>query len=289
MKRGTTGHPKTIELAKLLGVARWGAVGILESLWHFTAMYSPRGDIGQHAPDVIATSIGWEGDPDALMKALVDARWVDACDEHGLHVHDWPGHADQAVHRCPAVAGTKAEQKERGFVAPGWSTCYVACKNKLERSRTERVRSRLPEPLPEPVAGAGSMPEPVAAPAALDGDESASAGVVGGVDARPTDTLPAAEAWARVLAAIEARVNRNSFATWFRPSCGDSVLADRRALVVSVPNQEFVDWIRMNYSRAVADSLSAAGLPGWTVRFVVDRAPPLPEATGAFGLAGVKH
>ena len=52
MKRGTIDHPKTLQLASVLKIRLLEAVGLLESLWHWTAKYSPRGNIGQY-PDEI--------------------------------------------------------------------------------------------------------------------------------------------------------------------------------------------------------------------------------------------
>jgi hypothetical protein len=47
MKRGTPEHPKTAHLMAALSIPRPYAVGILELLWHFTARYAPRGDVGR--------------------------------------------------------------------------------------------------------------------------------------------------------------------------------------------------------------------------------------------------
>ncbi len=97
MKRGTTDHPKTLRLAKLLQIERWGAVGILESLWHFTARHAIRGDIGRWSDEDICEAIGWEQEPGKLIDALVEAGWLDRDEVHRLLVHDWHDHADDTV------------------------------------------------------------------------------------------------------------------------------------------------------------------------------------------------
>jgi len=99
VKRGTPEHPKTYTLAAILGVERWGAVGILESLWHFAQKYAPKGDVGRHADDAIARGIGWQGNPATLVSALAQAGWVDRCPCHRVRIHDWPRHADQQTER----------------------------------------------------------------------------------------------------------------------------------------------------------------------------------------------
>jgi len=103
MKRGTPNHPKTLELAAALGLPRWGAVGVLETLWHFAAQYARRGDVGRHTDGAIAEGLGWQGDTGRLMAALVETRWLDRCRCHRLRIHDWPEHADQTVRRTDEV------------------------------------------------------------------------------------------------------------------------------------------------------------------------------------------
>jgi hypothetical protein len=113
LKRGTPNHPKTLALAAALGIPQWGAVGILESVWHFGASYARRGDIGRHADVAIASGIGWQEDGARLVGALVETGWLDACSCHRLRIHDWPVHADRAVAKTQEV------------VRLGWLECYA--------------------------------------------------------------------------------------------------------------------------------------------------------------------
>lgn len=113
MKRGTPSHPKTLDLAAYLRLERWGAVGILEGLFHFVATYARRGDIGRMTDRQIATGVGWEGDPEQLVEGLVSAGWLDACPCHRLRLHDWPEHADQGVSQSILI-------KKQGFIE-----CYT--------------------------------------------------------------------------------------------------------------------------------------------------------------------
>ncbi len=114
MKRGTPSHPKTLELAAALDLPQWGAVGILESLWHFAAQYARRGDVGRRSDAAIAKGMDWREDPERLITALVKTGFLDPCHCHRLRVHDWPEHADQTVRRSEEV-------KRRGFLE-----CYQA-------------------------------------------------------------------------------------------------------------------------------------------------------------------
>jgi hypothetical protein len=103
MKRGTTIHPKVYALASALKRDRSAAIGVLESLWHFTAQYAPAGNVGKFTDAAIAHSIGWEGDPALLVESLVACRWLDAHPQHRLAVHDWSEHCDDGVHTFLAL------------------------------------------------------------------------------------------------------------------------------------------------------------------------------------------
>jgi hypothetical protein len=47
MKLNTIQHPKLFRLKRRLSLQTWGAVGILESLWHLTATHAKDGAIGR--------------------------------------------------------------------------------------------------------------------------------------------------------------------------------------------------------------------------------------------------
>jgi hypothetical protein len=100
VKRGTIDHPKMRALVAALpiGGCRYQAVGILESLWHFTALYAYRGDVGRHTDTAIAEWIGWKGSPDSLIEPLVKTGWLNRADgPERLVVHDWMDHCDDSV------------------------------------------------------------------------------------------------------------------------------------------------------------------------------------------------
>jgi hypothetical protein len=117
MKRGGPQHPKVMLLAATLGLERYAAVGLLECLWHFTAQYAPRGDLGRYTDAQIAGAIGWQvNDAARLVDALVCCRLVDASPTDRLVVHDWHDHADQTVQRVLSRRGESfvtTEKKKR--------------------------------------------------------------------------------------------------------------------------------------------------------------------------------
>jgi len=65
--------------------------------------------------------------------------------------------------------------------------------------------------------------------------------------------------WDDVLARIENdnKVNRHSFATWFRPTSYHSF--DESQLVVGVPNAQFKEWLSKNYQGVIAEALVELG------------------------------
>lgn len=130
MKRGTPTHPKTLTLAAALGIERWGAAGVLECLWHFASQYARRGDIGRHKDVAIAQGIGWSGNPEKLIAALVESGWLDRCACHRLKIHDWPEHVDQSVGRSKEVVGS------------GYVECYGSPSEKLENPSENLVSAK---------------------------------------------------------------------------------------------------------------------------------------------------
>ena len=74
------------------------AAGVLERLWHFTAKYAPRGDIGRYSDAQIAEAVGWPIEQgSALIEALTRSIWLESSEIHRRLVHDWPEHADKSV------------------------------------------------------------------------------------------------------------------------------------------------------------------------------------------------
>lgn len=121
MKANTTQHVKFKRLCRKLGVSRWQAIGLLESIWHLAASSAPAGDIGKHSNEDIAALIEWEGDEDAMVAALVDSGWLDTHPKHRLVVHDWHDH-------CPTFVKGVVSRSGCGFASKdeAQSTTIVA-------------------------------------------------------------------------------------------------------------------------------------------------------------------
>ncbi len=78
--------------------------------------------------------------------------------------------------------------------------------------------------------------------------------------------------WTNILSAVEKRLNRQSFETWFRPiqfeGCDDS----EQTLHLRVPNQVVKDWVSTNYSEVLDESLQELNLAEYHVDWTVESA-----------------
>jgi len=155
VKRGTPSNPKLMELAEYLGCRRYAAAGILELLWHFAARHAPQGDVGKWSNQKIAAGIGWPvKSADRLIKALIDARWLDETPTCRLVVHDWHEHCEFAVdkylasHRLRYANGEPTRSCcKLQLVATGSNNAKL-----VAESYPSLARASEPEPEPEPDA-----------------------------------------------------------------------------------------------------------------------------------------
>lgn len=99
MIHGGTEHPKVKSLAVHLGVEHLVAVGVWESLLHWTATYAPAGDVGKYDTRVWAEGIHWRGSAKRLLRGLVDAGLVEFGEDGKARVHHWSQHCDEYIHR----------------------------------------------------------------------------------------------------------------------------------------------------------------------------------------------
>ena len=96
----------------------------------------------------------------------------------------------------------------------------------------------------------------------------------------------ASNIWDEILSRVQAKVNRHSFYTWFKPTAfvGD----DGSTVTVRVPNALFKDWITKHYSGVIAEALEEVRRTEALVKFVASGTPEAdaavpsrPKAAGA--------
>ena len=88
--------------------------------------------------------------------------------------------------------------------------------------------------------------------------------------------------WDDVLGRIEAKVNRHSYYTWFKPT---SFVADHGTTIhVRVPNTLFRDWLTKHYSTVINESLVELDRTDAGLSFLTEgEDPPDFEPTGDAG------
>jgi chromosomal replication initiator protein len=89
--------------------------------------------------------------------------------------------------------------------------------------------------------------------------------------------------WDEILSRVQAKVNRHSFYTWFKPT--SFIADDGRRVTVRVPNALFKDWITKHYSGVIAEALDEVQRTDALVSFVAsgsaEAEPPPPAPTPA--------
>ena len=74
--------------------------------------------------------------------------------------------------------------------------------------------------------------------------------------------------WEEVISRIEAKVNRHSYYTWFRPT---TFVADQGStIVVKVPDPVFRDWLSRHYAAVINEALEELRRPGVRVVYIAD-------------------
>lgn len=118
MKANTPELMKFKRLQRKLGETRRGVIGLLESMWIEVARNCPEGDIGRFTDEEIAIMVDWSGDPEVLVKSLVECRWLDRCAERRLVVHDWDDHCPRYVKGGLARQGKVVAKASTSEVEP---------------------------------------------------------------------------------------------------------------------------------------------------------------------------
>jgi chromosomal replication initiator protein len=76
--------------------------------------------------------------------------------------------------------------------------------------------------------------------------------------------------WSDILHAVEKRLNRQSFETWFRPIKFDGCDNSEQVLHLRAPNQVVKDWVSSNYSEVLDESLEELNLAEYQVDWMVE-------------------
>ena len=126
---------KFLKLKRRLKLPHWQVVGLLESLWLFTQMNAPRGDIGRLSNEDLAATIEWDGEPDELVKILVECGFLDECDVNRLVVHDWEDHVPKYLKG--ALSKNKIEFAKHVAKQPAKQPANDSAKHVAKQDETE--------------------------------------------------------------------------------------------------------------------------------------------------------
>lgn len=146
---------------RALDIPKYSAVGLLECLWHLTAKEAPSGDIGKLDNEDIALQLDWRGDPDTLIDALIQSRWLDEHPTARLVIHDWAEHREDAVDNWLARSGHRyvdgSTPRMNRLTIKERKVLTKQHFSNAQEAHAERTRSALPLPLPCPAI---ATPEP---------------------------------------------------------------------------------------------------------------------------------
>lgn len=99
MKLETESKLKFTKAQRATGLPKYALAGVLQCLWNFAAKDAYLGDIGKFSNEDIALAIGWDGDPDELIAALVQTGWIDKDSVSRLVIHDWGDHCEDWIRK----------------------------------------------------------------------------------------------------------------------------------------------------------------------------------------------
>lgn len=138
-------HPKTKKLIRRLG---GGGAFSLVALWGFAAQYHPQGRLDGMDAEDIALAACWDGDPQALVGALVDVGFLD--EEGGVYLlHDWAEHqpwvigAKERTERARAAAQARWAAKEEAQSMPPACSEHATGMRPLQSSNAPLLSSPL--------------------------------------------------------------------------------------------------------------------------------------------------
>jgi hypothetical protein len=110
-------HPKTEQVAELLSISVPAVMGHLHLLWHWALDFAQDGDISEFSHKVIAKKAMWDGDPDALVDALLNCGtsktkgFLERTTDGRLLIHDWYDYAGKLVEKRKANAARMREKR----------------------------------------------------------------------------------------------------------------------------------------------------------------------------------
>src|SRR6266516_3408057 len=82
-------------------------------------------------------------------------------------------------------------------------------------------------------------------------------------------SLAESNLWENVLRTIKAKLQGESFETWFNPLRFEGIDNARRLIRLRAPNQAVRDWVRVNYTNLMDQSLGELSLSGYSIDWIL--------------------
>ena len=79
--------------------------------------------------------------------------------------------------------------------------------------------------------------------------------------------------WGKILHSLKGRLNQQTLDTWFSPIQFESLDNSQHVIHLRAPNQVVKDWVVSNYGKVLRESLNEQLLSGYSVGWVVGKAP----------------
>jgi hypothetical protein len=168
-------HPKIMEAAADLSIAKVQMIGHLVLLWTWALRNAPDGDLRGRSPRHIALVCEWTGDADAFVGVLQRCRMLDGNASDGTaRVHDWMEYAAQyrEAQRKANTRDAQPSEDKDGSSRPGKSRTVQESPRRRRRRREtktdpEREDRARPDAAPaaEPDASDASATEAPPRPA----------------------------------------------------------------------------------------------------------------------------
>jgi hypothetical protein len=146
-------HPKTKRFRRALNIGTAQAIGHLHMLWWWALDYAQDGCIACADREDVAEACAWEGSPDELISALVQAGFIDAETER---IHDWDEYGgrylkrrDQARERQQkhrSKDGTYSKEGCHALVTRDMGVTHALVTPLQDRTGQERREENLSKP-----------------------------------------------------------------------------------------------------------------------------------------------
>lgn len=105
-------HPKVRKLARMLTISRPAVIGHLHFLWWWALDYAQDGDISRFDVEEIAEALLWDGEPQAIVDALVAVGFIE-CEGDARYIHDWQDYAGRLLQQRRANAEKQRNWRDR--------------------------------------------------------------------------------------------------------------------------------------------------------------------------------